>query len=251
MILQGDIVSSMLGPDHPTHLELDILRSFGWAVIELESILFERFINLSSSYSLMTQEDFRKELISMESKGQLSSQYIHGRRAYRNLVVSKEVLERIVPTNPYEEIRLLLAGRRIRRAEKIRTRLRTSGSKIEKELPVGDISTAPVEIEMNLPNRMNEDVLRESELTSELILDAIEQILNRRNPSSVKDHHQIAIHIETMRKLLARSDSLFFTYIESEIPELESQLRRIIIDSGTDYLMLSLRLIDSKVRKYL
>jgi hypothetical protein len=96
--------------DGPTPLELDIIRSFGWAVVETEDALYQRYLHLSASRSLMPESTFRSFLRKMEAKGYVSSLKLHGKRAYRRLLIGKDIGKEIHPQVPLDEMRLALGS---------------------------------------------------------------------------------------------------------------------------------------------
>jgi hypothetical protein len=104
--------------DKPNPVELDIIRSFGWSVIETELILYERYIKLSSFRSLTTIKGFKKYLNEMVAKGYLTQETIHGQRAYRRILLEDDLQETISPKFPLDEMRLVLGSREAKKKEK-------------------------------------------------------------------------------------------------------------------------------------
>ncbi len=102
----------------PNPVELDIIRSFGWSIIETELILFERYIKLSSFRSLTTIKGFKKYLNEMVAKGFLTQDTLHGQRAYRRLLLEDDLHETISPKFPLDEMRLVLGSREAKKKEK-------------------------------------------------------------------------------------------------------------------------------------
>ena len=68
----------MHSEDAEREIEAGIVRAFGWAVIEFEAVLFQKFLVMSATSSLMTEEMFRKYLKDMEAKGYISPVNFHG-----------------------------------------------------------------------------------------------------------------------------------------------------------------------------
>ncbi|MHA2002606.1 MAG: hypothetical protein ACW975_00430 [Candidatus Thorarchaeota archaeon] len=104
--------------DRPNPIEIDIIRSFGWSVIETELILFERYVKLSSFRSLTTIKGFKKYLNEMVAKGYLTQETFHGQRAYRRLLLEDDLQETISPKFPLDEMRLVLGSREAKKKEK-------------------------------------------------------------------------------------------------------------------------------------
>lgn len=103
--------------EKPSPVELDIIRSFGWSIIETELALYERYIKLSSFRSLTTIDGFKKNLTEMVAKGYLTQDSLHGQRAYRRLLIEEDIHESIAPKFPLDEMRLALGSREARKKE--------------------------------------------------------------------------------------------------------------------------------------
>lgn len=103
--------------EKPNPIELDIIRSFGWSIIETELILFERYIKLSSFRSLTTIKGFKKYLNEMVAKGFLTQETLHGQRAYRRILLEDDLHETISPKFPLDEMRLVLGAREAKKKE--------------------------------------------------------------------------------------------------------------------------------------
>ncbi|MFX1441371.1 MAG: hypothetical protein ACFFFD_14080 [Promethearchaeota archaeon] len=103
--------------EKPNPIELDIIRSFGWSIIETELILFERYIKLSSFRSLTTIKGFKKYLNEMVAKGFLTQETLHGQRAYRRILLEDDLHETISPKFPLDEMRLVLGSREAKKKE--------------------------------------------------------------------------------------------------------------------------------------
>lgn len=233
-------------------MELDILRSFGWAVIELETVLFERYTHLTAANSLITSDAFRKALHTMESRGLLSSFKLNGFPAYRRLVVDKRIIDEVSPQTPNDEMRLALSGMkasmsgRPARPASVARGLKREPIVSSRKQVVGTLegsSTAPLQV--------TADLVRQSEKTGEEIIAELKKTMQRRPLHARMSQQAIAMHIRNMRNSLAVSEEAFLLYVKTETPELLDPLRRILIRQGSEYLLLSLRMMDSRVRKYL
>lgn len=99
-------------------LELDIMRSFGWNVVELETNLYERYLRISAERSLVTIEMFREALGEMEARGYVSRERIHGERAFRRLLVEEDLPQNILPRAPLDEMHLVIGSLRAKLKEK-------------------------------------------------------------------------------------------------------------------------------------
>ena len=205
--------------DGPTPLELDIMRSFGWAVVETEDALYQRYLHLSASRSLMPEVTFRSHLRKMEAKGYVSAMSLHGQRAYRRLLVGRDIGKELHPKVPLDEMRLALGSLKAR--PKFRKKIH---SKVTTEV-VEDSDIVGQEIQRVLENWM----LRDSGKISKGAVHA---------------------HVANMLNALNESEEELFDYVRIELPGLLAEIGQILRMYGPDFLLLTLRLTEHKVRKY-
>lgn len=111
-----------IGKRKPTlgQVELDIMRSFGWNVVELETNLYERYLRISVERSLVTLELFRAALGEMEAKGYVSRERLHGERAFRRLLAEGDLPQSILPRAPLDEMNLVIGSLKAKLKEKSR-----------------------------------------------------------------------------------------------------------------------------------
>ncbi|MFW9919797.1 MAG: hypothetical protein ACFFED_09375 [Candidatus Thorarchaeota archaeon] len=245
-------MSKLSKAEHPTQMELDVLRSFGWAVIELESVLYERYTHQSVKHSLISLEEFRKALRDMEAKGFVSSVGLHGKRAYKKSIVSSKIISEISPKNPNEEMRLALGSLKVKRKDELPSSIsvslemkKSTGSPLENPAPTESVDDSLRK------GRVTTALIVQSQLTGDEILQRLERVLVKRSKTGKIKRNMVAIHIQNMRKALSISDESFLKYIESELPDLMIPLNRILTSKGSDYLLLSLRMVDSRLKKYI
>jgi hypothetical protein len=195
------------------------MRSFGWAVLETEDSLYQRYIRLSASRSLITEETFRKYLRDMEAKGYVSSLKLHGRRAYKRLLVDKNIGEEISPHKPLDEMRLALGSLRAKPefGKKIRSKVTTD--------VVEDTKKIGQEIETALEKWMLKDTGRVSKKA-------------------------VHAYVANMLEALRESEEALFEYVRTELPDLLAEIGLILRTYGQDFLLLTLRVTESEVRKY-
>ena len=203
----------------PTPFELDIMRSFGWTVVETEKALYQRYLNLSAARSLMSSKVFKTHLREMEAKGYVSSLKLHGRNAYRRLLVGKDIGKEIHPQVPLDEMRLALGS--LKAKPKFGKKIR---SRVTLEV-VEDIDIVGQEIQKALENWM----LRDSGRISKGAVHA---------------------HMAYMMAALQESEEELFEYVRIEIPGLLTDLGQVLRIYGSDFLLFTLRVTEHKVRKY-
>jgi len=205
--------------DGPTSLELDIMRSFGWAVVEMEDTLYQRYLHFSAAKSLMAEEAFRKHLREMEAKGYVESLKLHGKRAYRRLLVGKDIGKELHPQVPLDEMRLALGS--LKTKPKFGKKIR---SKVTTEV-IEDSDTVGKEIQRVLENWMLKTAGRISK-------------------------GAVHAHVANMMAALNESEEELFEYVRIELPGLLAEIGQILRTYGSDFLLLTLRLTEQKVRKY-
>jgi hypothetical protein len=203
----------------PTPLELDIMRSFGWAVVETEDTLYQRYLHLSAARSLMPEIIFRVQLRNMEAKGFVSSLSLHGKKAYRRLLIGKEIGKELHPQIPLDEMRLALGSLRAKT---------NAGKKIHTEV--------------------TNEVIHDSDLVGREIQRALERWMLRDSGKISKG--AVHAHVANMMAALQESEEELFEYVRIELPGLLAEIGQILRTYGSDFLLLTLRLTEQNVRKY-
>ena len=205
--------------DGPTPLELDIMRSFGWAIVELEDALYQRYIRISAARSLMPEATFKANLRIMEAKGYVSSMSLHGRPAYRRLLVGEDIGKELHPKVPLDEIRLALGS--------LKTKHRFSKKH---------------------RSRVTSEVVRDSDIVSSEIQRALENWMLSDSEKISKG--AVHAHIANMMTSLQKSEDALFEYVRIELPGLLAEIGLILRTYGADFLLLTLRLTEHRIRKY-
>jgi hypothetical protein len=204
----------------PNAIELDIIRSFGWSIVEVEETLYERFLHISSFRSLTPREVFQSYLREMEAKGYISPVHLHGLKGYKRLLADKEIGKSIYPNVPLDEMRLALGSVRAR-------------STIEKQKP---------------PPKVTEDLLSMSETVGKAIQAALENWMLRETGRISKA--AVHEHMKNMCYALSKSEEALFEYIRTQTPGILIEVGQILRSRGPDFLLLSLRVTEASIRKY-
>lgn len=203
----------------PSDVELDIIRSFGWSLMEVEETLYQRFLHLSAQRSLVSRVKFRKYLIEMESKGYLSPVHLQGLRGYKKLLAERDGRS-LSPTAPLDEIRLALGSKKAR-------------PRFHKKKP---------------PAIVTRDLLQMSETIGKAIQTELESWMLRETGRISKG--LVHEHMKNMCHALDESEEALFEYIRSQTPGILIEVGQILKSRGPDFLLLCLRLTESSVRKY-
>jgi hypothetical protein len=200
-------------------IEIGIVRAFGWAVIEFEAVLYQKFLVMSASKSLMTEDMFRKHLKEMEAKGYIAPVDFQGKRAWKRLVIESEIEEETLTP---EEVKAFI--------EKARAEEKTR--KVLEKKPV-------------------KKLVSETKALAEEIL----QYLEMGMPSRIKVKRQIGEptlidHVEAMHHALSKSKEAFLIYIRKHLPRVHEDIERLLNTKGEEVVLRSLRVIESGQRTY-
>ena len=200
--------------DYEREIEVDILRAFGWSIIEFEPVLYQKYLHMSARSSIMMEGDFRKQLQEMHAKGFVSPLKFQGKKAWRKLIIESEMEEEL---QDEDEIRAL-----IETAKRARHKQRR-----KKKTPHGRIVT-------------------ESRVIAEEILSTLRDKVIRGEMSDQTARDILMQHIEGMRRALLESPDEFMRYVKRNIPGMRKPMKHILASKGEDVLLLSLRLIGNK-----
>ena len=167
----------------------------------------------------MPEVTFKAHLKIMEAKGYVSSMSLHGRRAYRRLLVGEDVGRELHPKVPLDEIRLALGSLKTKHRFSKKHRSRVTSDVVE------DTETIGQELEHALEDWMMTDSGRIS-------------------------RGSIHAHIANMMDALSKSEDSLFEYVRIELPGLLAEIGQILRIYGSDFLLLTLRLTEHRIRKY-
>ena len=212
--IEREMSFSMGSEEMDREIERAIVRSFGWAVIEFEAVLFQKFLVVSGPTSLMTENMFKKHLTDMEAKGYIAPVEFQGKRAWKRLVIESDMDE---PELTPEEIRAFLL-----KAKEM--------DKTERKKPSGD------------------GIVSESRALADTILRTLEKemLAKRHRPGT----RSMIDHVEAMHHALMESREDFLEYIRKNIPRIQKKMGTLLEDKGEEVLLLSLRLIESGHQTY-
>jgi hypothetical protein len=203
--------------DLEREIEISIVSAFGWSVIEFEAVLFQKFLVMSGSTSLTTEDMFRKYLMNMEAKGYISPLEFHGRRAWKRLVIESDIEE---PAMTPEEVKEFIA------------KAHEASKKKKKKKIVG------------------EHRIKESQILADNILRTLEQVMPKMMKKGKPWESSMIDHIERMHKALIDSKKEFLKYIKKNIPPAHDPIRKLLNSKGEEMFLLSLRVIESGQRAY-
>ncbi len=198
-------------------IEIGIVSAFGWAVIEFEAVLFQKFILLSGPKSLITEDMFRKYLMNMEAKGYVSPVDFQGKRAWKRQVIEADIDE---PAMTPEEVKEFIA-----KAQAV--------SKKDKKRKVS-----------------SEHRIQDSKKLAESIIRILEQVMPRANSKKAPWEASLIDHVEGMHRALIESKDEYLRYLKKNIPRAYEPMKKMLNSNGEEMLLLSLRMIESGQRVY-
>jgi len=203
--------------DLEREIEIGIVRAFGWAVIEFEAVLFQKFLVMSGPTSLITEDMFRKYLFNMEAKGYVAPVDFQGKKAWKRLVIELEIEETAMTP---EEVREFIAKAQ-------------------------ETSTTKKKRDVSSDRRM-----KESKKVAERIIRTLEQVMPKSKVSKKPWEPTMISHVEGMHRSLTESKHEFLQYLKKNIPRAYEPMKKMLNSSGEEMLLLSLRVIESGQRAY-
>ena len=203
--------------DLEREIEIGIVSAFGWAVIEFEAVLFQKFLVMSGPTSLITEDMFRKYLLNMEAKGYVSPIDFQGKKAWKRIVIESEIEETAMTP---EEVKEFIA----------------KAQEASKKKKKRDVSS---------DRRM-----KESRKVAERIILTLEQVMPKSKASRKPWEPTLISHVEGMHKSLIESKSEFLKYLKKNIPSAYEPMKKMLNSNGEEMLLLSLRFIESGQRAY-
>lgn len=209
----------MHSDDFEREIEIAIVRSFGWSIIDFEAALFQKFLLLSAATSLMTEDMFRKHLKSMQAKGYVVPVDFQGKKAWKRLVISSDIDE---PEMTPDEVR-----------EFMEHAMEKQSVKKDKGGPKG------------------EKTVSESKALAERIILTLEKGISKKYQRKKKiGEPSLLDHVEAMHKALSVSKEDFLEYIRRNVPSIYRDMERYLSSKGEEAMLLSLRVIESGHRAY-
>lgn len=199
-------------------IEIGIVSAFGWAVIEFEAVLFQKFLVMSGPTSLITEDMFRKYLMNMEAKGFVAPVEFQGRKAWKRLVIESEIEE---PAMTPEEVKEFIAKAQAA-SEKKKKKRDASG----------------------------EHRIQESKKLADSIIRTLEQVMPKRKATRKPWEPTLISHVEGMHRSLIESKTEFLHYLKKNIPGAVEPMEKMLKRNGEEILLLSLRVIESGQRAY-
>jgi len=205
--------------EEPSDIEVDVMRSFGWAGVEVEETLFQRFQSLSASRSLVSRDEFKALLRRMEAKGYVAPIRLHDQSGYKKLIAEINMGRKAEPQVPLDEMRLVK----------------------------GSIKARP-KIKKELPSKINRELLDECETVGKEIQTILEAWMIRETGRISKG--LVHEHMKNMCDALRDSEEDLFEYVHENLNDILPDIGKVLQSYGPHFLLLSLRLTESSIRRY-
>ncbi|MHA1772128.1 MAG: hypothetical protein ACTSYL_01495 [Candidatus Thorarchaeota archaeon] len=187
-------------------IERDILRSFGWSIVEFEETLYHKYLMMSAPHSLLSKEQFDKFLRDMHAKGYVAPLSLLGSKAWKKLVVEDAIEDTLRPR------KIRIASEKEKRATPVRSR---------------------------------GFVVSEAHIIASDILHTIENKLFPGQIRNPRIEERMKKHVSEMRRALTQSRNNFLEYLNKQAPTLKGPMELILSSKGENLLLVSLRLIES------
>lgn len=194
-------------------LERDILSAFGSAIIQFEIDLHQKLMVMSARHSLVTPDVFKKLLQDMYSKGYVSPFELHGRKAWKKMVIEDRIGDALTPR-----------------------RMRT----------IGGTKTVLTDIP-GLRDTAEHRVSESRILADDIVHTLYVKLFAGRTPDEQTGRAVVA-HARAMRRALMESRGDFLDYLRTNAPTVQDEMKQLLETRGEDMLLVSLRLIEVKAR---
>ena len=205
--------------EQPSDVEYDVIRSFGWALVEVEETLFQRFQSLSASRSLTTRDEFKAILRRMEAKGYVAPIRLHDQQGYKKLIAEINMDHKAEPQVPLDEMRLVK----------------------------GSIKARP-KVRKEIPSKVNRELLEECETIGKEIQTILEDWMLRETGRISKG--LVHEHVKNMCDALRESEDNLFEYVHEYLYDILPEIGKVLQAYGPHFLLLSLRLAESGIKRY-
>jgi hypothetical protein len=196
-------------------VERDIIKAFGYSIIEFESTLFHKYLISSGTNSLITPSQFRKYLMKMHAKGYVVPIDFQRRRAWKRLIIADFVDRDVILTETSE----------------------------------------PIETEPLIISSPQEDSEKSHEHLVSDCKDITEELIRtmemRKKSGFDSDWKAKAIlheHIRKMHHALTESRGQFYKYLDSNLPDLREPFEQLLESRGDDKVLLGLLLYEVSSR---
>jgi hypothetical protein len=171
---------------------------------------------MSASTSLVSIEDFKSMLMEMEAKGCIACTRLHGQRAYRRLLIDNST----IPKVPLDEMRLALGSLEAKKKD------------------------------VKIPQRVTAPLVKRAQKFGKQLFKELRTWLNEVSLDDVVCGDEVYEHIERMRIALSESEDTLLEYVQTETPGILDHIGHLLRYHGSEFLMLSLRLLEVQERRY-
>ena len=97
--------------------------------------------------------------------------------------------------------------------------------------------------ERNPSPLITRELVNESGIIAEVLKNALAQWVQEKYGFGIRSRMVLKSHIDNMRHALTESEETLFSYVREEVPHFLSYVEQVINSHGSDFLLLSLRLV--------
>ena len=152
----------------------------------------------------------------MEAKGFVATTRLHGQRAYRRLLID----DSSSPQKPLDEIRLAIG------------------------------SLEALRKDVKIPQRVTAPLVKRAQKFGQNLIKDLRAWMNETSVDDVVKGDDVYVHIERMRKALCESEDALFEYVRTQTPGVLKHVGHLLRYHGSEFLLLSLRLLEVQERRY-
>ncbi|MFW9932606.1 MAG: hypothetical protein ACFFDR_08110, partial [Candidatus Thorarchaeota archaeon] len=181
------------------------------SIIEFEAILYQKFLILSASHSLISEKMFRKLLNDMHAKGYISPTEFNKMRCWKRQVVLEDLESREITPDEFEQV------------FRERAIIATSGGS----------------------HPITKGIVSDSSTVADAIRKAMIAKLYEGKPLDIRKSQDIQMHAKHMRKALTSSSEEFLEYIKQNVPSLLEDMEQILREKGENVVLLGLRIVST------
>ncbi len=193
-------------------IEQDVIRAFGSSIIEFEAVLYQKFLMISATHSLISEKDFKRILNDMHAKGYITPTEFQQRRCWKRQIVLEDLEIGELTPDEFEQVFK------------------------ERDLIVTATET---------PVRPRERIVSNSSSIAEFIETTMLKKLYGGRLSDPTATKNIKKHADLMRKALCNSERDFLEYVRRNTPLILEDMKQILREKGEDVVILGLRLVSA------
>jgi hypothetical protein len=191
-------------------IEQDVITAFGSSIIEFEAVLYQKFLIISATHSLVSDKMFRRILNDMHAKGYISPTEFNHKQCWRRQVVAEDLESGEISPEEFE------------------------GVFREKDTLMSTVGSRPI---------IGKSMVSDSSSVAEEIRRAMAVNLYSGSSHDSGTQKDMQTQAMEMRRALSHSSEKFLEYVKRNVPELLEPMQAILREKGEDVMLLGLRIV--------